>query len=352
MRGYPIFLSWREEIREGRRSGPRLIVASPIFEGTPPAEQADVIVTAGRIMVDDSASAADSVANQVAQGYDLIKVYNNIPAAAYRGIVTEARRHGIPVVGHVPFDVGLRGAFEGGQSTIEHLRGYAFELIPPDAPDQPGADFRSRLVAWRHADTDKLLSLAEETANVDIWNVPTLATYLDLLPAARIHELTDRPGWRQCMRGARADPIATRARIPYFAVMSDEDFAATQEGVTVQKRLVRTLREAGARILVGTDRWPRGFSFHWEMEELVDAGLGPWDVLRSATLEAARYLGQDDDYGTVSEGKVAELVLLDANPIEDIRNTREISAVFAGGRLIEAEELAAVKMSACDALNN
>lgn len=352
MFGRPSFLSWPEEILEGRRSGPRLVVASPIFEGTPPPDKADVILTERRIIVDDSASAADSVANQVTQGYDLIKVYNNLPAAAYRGILTAASRRGIPVVGHVPFEVGLRGVFEGGQSTIEHLRGYVFESIPAAAPDQPGADFRSRLVAWRHADTAMLRSLAEETARVEIWNVPTLATYLDLLPAARMHELTDRPGWRQCMRGARADRIKTRARVPYFAVMSDLDFAATQEGVAVQRRLVDMLHEAGAGILVGTDRSPKGFSFHWEMEQLVEAGLGPWEVLRAATLDAARYLGQDDRYGSVSETKNAELVLLGANPIEDIRNTKNISAVYAGGRLIEAEELAAIKMSACDAINN
>ena len=343
MNGNPTFLAWREDIELGRRSGPRLVVASRIFEGTPPPEQADVIITEGRIIVDDSASAADSVQSQVSQGYDLIKVYNNLNEDAYRGIVSEARRLGVPVVGHVPFSVGLSGAFEAGQSTIEHLRGYVLESIPADAPDQPAADFRSRLVAWRHADTARLSDLAKETAEIGAWIVPTLVTSFDLLPLDRVSELTERPGWQRCMRGSRSDPVATRAEIPYFAVMSDEDFAATQEGVRVQKRLVRLLHEAGAGVLVGTDQSPRGFAFHWELEELVDAGLPPWDVLHAATLGAAQYLGQADDYGSVTQGKVAEFVLLEANPIDDIRNTKRIAAVFAGGRWIEAAELESEK---------
>jgi imidazolonepropionase-like amidohydrolase len=129
--------------------------------------------------------------------------------------------------------------------------------------------------------------------------------------------------------------------------MNDSDFVATQQGVEVQKLLVRMLHEEGAGLLVGTDHRPRGYSFHWEMEELVSAGIPPGDVLRAATLNAAKSLGQDESYGSVAEGKVAELVLLSANPLEDIRNTRAISAVYAAGRLIEAPELAAVRQAAC-----
>lgn len=351
MGGQPHFLWLRGVIREGARSGPRLVVASPIFEGTPPPEHADVIVTDGRIIVDDSAAAADSVVATTRLPYDQIKVYNNLSTAAYRGIVTEARRVGIPVVGHVPFQVGLRGVFDAGQATIEHLRGYIAEAVPSDAPDQPGADFRSRLVAWRHADTTRLRALARETARRGIWNVPTLVTQLDLLPTARIRELTDRPGWKECMLGTRADPVATRARVPFYAVMNDADFAATQQGVEVQKLLVRMLHEEGAGLLVGTDHRPRGYSLHWEMQELVSAGIPPWEVLRAATLNAAQSLGQEESHGSIAEGKVAELVLLSANPVEDIRNTTAISAVYAAGRLIEAPELAAVRKAACEAIS-
>ena len=351
MFGYGVILGLREDVREGRRAGPRLIVASPIFEGTPPPEHAETIVTTDRIIVDDSAAAADSVAAQVARGYDLIKVYNNLPTAAYAGIVAASRAHGLDVGGHVPFAVGLRGVLAAGQRTIEHLRGYVLEAVPPAAPDQPMADYRSRLVSWRHADTTLLRAMAEETARAGAWNVPTLVTLLYLLPAERIHELIGRPGWRQCMRGSRADPVSSRRTIPYFGVMSDEDFRATQDGVLVQKRLVKMLHESGARLLVGTDMSPIGYSFHWELEELVDAGVPTWDVLRAATLGAAEHLGEEDRFGTVGEGKQAELVMLRGNPLDDIRRTAEIEAVYSRGRLINAAELDSMRAAACDALN-
>jgi imidazolonepropionase-like amidohydrolase len=251
----------------------------------------------------------------------------------------------------VPFSVGLRGAFEAGQQTIEHLRGYVIDAVPEGAPDRPGADYRSRLVSWRHADTSRLRALARETARRGTWNVPTLGTHLNLLPAARLHELTDRPGWKTCMLRGRADPVAARKQVPFYAVMTEADFAATQEGLAAQKTLVRMLHEEGAGILVGTDRRPRGYSFHWEMQELVDAGLSPVDVLRAATLDAARYLGQDSTTGSITEGKLAELVLLDANPLDDITNSRRIAAVYAGGRLIESDELASARQAACDAMS-
>ncbi len=350
MNGYAVFLFWRAQIRSGYRSGPRLLLATRILEGTPPATYADVVVTKDRIIVDDSAAAAKAVRAQLAQGFDLVKVYNNLNADAYRGIVAEARRLGKPVVGHVPFAVGLDGVLAAGQSTIEHLRGYVFKAVPPNAPEQPDIDFRSRLRAWRFADTTRLRAQARRTAQLPVWNVPTLATHLDLLPAARVHELTDRPGWKLCMRGARSDPVATRMKIPYYAVMSDSDFAAVQEGLRKQKELVRMLHEEGAKLLVGTDRLPWGFSFHWEMEEMVDAGLPPWSVLRAATLGAAEYLGQADRYGSVTAGKQADFVLLSANPLDDIRNTQRITAVYTRGRLLEEPELSAVRAAACDSL--
>ena len=351
MFGYRVHLSLRADVEAGRRAGPRLIVATPIFEGTPPAGHAEVILTKDRIIVDDRKTAAQAVAREIARGYDLVKVYNNLNTETYLAIVSASRERGVPVVGHVPFDVGLRGVLKAGQQTIEHLRGYVSLAVSPTAPDQPGPDYRSRLVAWRHADPAVLRRLAEETARAGTWNVPTLVTMLTLLPSDRIHELTDRPGWKACMRGSRADPVSNRRRVPYFAVMSDEDFRATQQGVRVQKQLVRMLHEAGARLLVGTDTSPVGYSFHWELEEMVDAGIPAWDVLRAATRSAAEYLGKDESFGTVTPGKRADLVMLRGNPLEDIRRTGAIDALYWRGRLIRAAELEAMRASACDLLN-
>ena len=348
MFGSPWQLSLRDQIAEGLVVGPRLTVASPILEGTPPAEHADVILTEGRILLDDSATAADTVRSLVEQGYDAIKIYNNLNASAYAGITAEAWRMGVPVVGHLPIPVGLQGAFQARQSSIEHLRGYVLEAVSETAPDRPAADLRSRLVAWRHADTTRLRELAIQTAALGIWNVPTLSLMDQLVPADRIDELTSRPGWRRCMKGRFADPVATRERRPYFAVMTDADFRATQEGVAPRRHLVRMLREEGAGILVGTDRNPWGFAFHWEMQELVRAGLDPSTVLRAATLDAAIYLGEEDEFGSVEVGKRADLVLLEANPLEDIRNAARVGAVIVGGDVFDSQQLERMTADGCE----
>ena len=350
MNGDPYYVWARSQLSIGFMRGPNLVVASRIMEGTPPPEQADVIVTEGRVIVDDSASAADSVRSLVGQGFEEIKVYNNLNASAYAGVVAESARLNVPVVGHVPLAVGLLGAITGGQRTVEHLRGYVLETVPRAAPDQPAADYRSRLVAWRHADTTKLRALARRTAELGAWNTPTLGVLADLVPEDQIERVTAKPGWQRCMPGRYADPVASRKRVPYFSVMSDEDFAVTQEGVVLQKQLVRMLHGEGAGLLVGTDRMPWGFSFHWELEELADAGLEPRVIMRAATLDAAVYLGREAETGSVEAGKRADLVLLNANPFDDVVNAREIEAVVRNGVLFNSTQLQEMIEAGCAAL--
>ena len=154
MWGTPGHLRLRDRVEAGELLGPSLYVAGTIVEGDPPPDLRDVISTEGRAMVRDSADGARVVGEQAEAGYDFIKVYNNVPTGAYRAIVSEARAVGLPVAGHVPFEVGLEGALAAGQATIEHLRGYVWKLVPGDAPRQPGADLRSRTVAWAYGDLE------------------------------------------------------------------------------------------------------------------------------------------------------------------------------------------------------
>lgn len=350
MYGRPWHLWVRQVIDQGGRTAPRVITAGPILEGTPPPHKADEVVTEGYVLVDDSAAAAQAVAEQAARRYDFVKVYNNLPAAAYAGIVAEARAQGLPVAGHVPFAVGLDGVFAAGQRSIEHLRGYIWHAVPVDAPVQPDIEYRSRLVAWRHADTSRFVALAERTARAGVWNTPTLILHQYVLPAGRIHELTERPAWRSCTPERWADPVAIRTQSRFYARMTDEDFQATAEGLDKRRALVRALHSAGGGLLAGTDFRPEGFTLHWELEELVEAGLTPWDALATATRNPARFLGQHDRYGTIAEGKAGDVVLLEADPTSDIRNTTDIAAVLVRGRLIERAELDKLIADACEAM--
>lgn len=121
-----------------------------------------------------------------------------------------------------------------------------------------------------------------------MWNTPTLVIHQNLLPADRIHELTERPAWYRCTPARWADPIATRRRVRYFAAMTDDDFRAATDGLDQRRALVRALHSAGAGILAGTDYDPAGFTLHWELQELVNAGLSPWEALATTTRNPAR----------------------------------------------------------------
>ncbi|MGH7720425.1 MAG: amidohydrolase family protein, partial [Gemmatimonadaceae bacterium] len=338
MWGTPAVLSWRPRIARGELLGPTIVTAGRILEGPPPPGLADVIPTAGRALITTAGEAVSEVRAQKAAGYDVIKVYNNLPREAYDAIVAEARRQGMPVAGHVPFTVGLRGVFAAGQLSVEHLRGYAELLVPKDAPQQPGADLRSRTLAWRFADTARIAALARETREARVWNTPTLATRIYHSPQDVVDRYLASPEASYMSPSARGR-LQDRTRIPWLRNYTAEDFRLAGEGNLRQDHLLRALRAAGAGLLAGTDIGPWGPSLHLELQYLVAAGLSPLDALRAATVNPARFLNAADTLGTIRPGARADLVLLDADPLTDIRSTSKISAVVVGGQLLDRARL-------------
>ncbi len=174
MHGTPKSLQWRTQVARGKLVGPNIYTAGPIIEGEPPPELKIVIPVYGKKLIAAAADGAIEVARQKAMGFDFIKVYNNIPRDAYNGLVAAAKAHGLRVAGHVPFPVGLEGAFEAGQRTIEHLRGYIWKLVPKDSPEQPGLTLRDRAVSWQYADESRMADLAKATKKAGVFNCPTL----------------------------------------------------------------------------------------------------------------------------------------------------------------------------------
>jgi hypothetical protein len=172
----PDLRHWRSEATASRLPSPAIYTAGPVLDGPSQIYQGGpAVVTA--------AAAAQAVREQYTAGYDFIKVYNSLSREAYEAIVAEARRLGMPVAGHVPISVGLRGALAARQASIEHLRGYAAELVRTDAPVQPGDDLRSRTLAWNFADESGFPRLAEATRAAGVWNCPTLVwSQTQLLP--------------------------------------------------------------------------------------------------------------------------------------------------------------------------
>jgi len=329
MAGDSTHLAMRRRVAAGLVVGPRIVTAGPVVEAAPLSHPDNVLL-------EDPAAARAELARQRAAGYDFVKVYNHLARPVYDSVLAAAAELRMAVVGHVPLAVGLDGALAARQRSIEHLRGYVQALMPPSAP-LTSDGFRDWSVAWNRMDTTRIAPLVARTVAAGVWNCPTLAFTVHELSAAAEHaRLLARPETRHLsLQGLPAD----RAKTSYLREFTDADYAAAQRGLAGQFALVRALDAAGAGLLVGTDSWLSGYAFADELALLVRAGLPPARVLRMATLDAARFLGEEDAWGTIAVGRRADLVLLDADPLADVGNARRVRAVVANGRLLRREEL-------------
>ncbi|MFC8428276.1 amidohydrolase family protein [Streptomyces sp. NPDC057253] len=368
MRGQPVHHEWREKIRRGALLGPRWVIGSPIVDGSPSLWAADVGPT---IEVSDAAEARRAVRRVRREGADFVKVYSRLSREAYFAIVDEARRQGIPHLGHCPDTLPIAEASATGHRSIEHLhalllatsrhekeirRRLAAVRIDPRDPSS-----LSRYHSWfqqvhplewravRGYDPDRAKALFRRLAADGTAVVPTLSVHRTLeLPEdvpSGSEEWKYLPAWQVA---GWPDQLAalTGGRTPEQERQIRRIFAH-------RLRLVAELHHAGVRLAAGTDTGTGylvpGFALHDELALLVAAGLTPAQVLRAATQDAARTLSLPS-VGTVARGQAADLLVLDADPLRDIRNTRSIHGVVVDGRWIPPEErrrlLAAVEQAA------
>jgi hypothetical protein len=311
----------------------------------PPAQAASVVDTEGRRLVKTFAEGVAEVRRQKAAGFDYIKVYNNVPLDAYHGLVAEADRLRMPVVGHVPFAAGIQGALAARQKSIEHLRGYIDKLVPADAPIQPGIDLRSRTLAWEYADLSRIPELVRATRDAGAWQCPTLGTSIYTAPSSAIERYLATP------EAGYLDPLTreafrNRGRVKWLSNFTEADFERATRANDKQAVLLRAMHAAGVPLLAGTDSNSFGFSLHRELEELVAVGLTARDALQTATINPARFAGLEKEVGRVATGYAADLILLDANPLQDIRNTSRINAVILRGQLLDRATLDAMLAAA------
>jgi hypothetical protein len=345
MWGYPQHLEWRARVELGELLGPRMLIAGPIIEGVPPQQSASVVDTEGRRLVKTFAEGVAEVRRQKAAGFDYIKVYNNIPLEAYNGIVAEAKRLRIALVGHVPFAAGIQGVLAARQKSIEHLRGYVEKLVPADAPIRPGIDLRSRMLAWEYADVSRIPELVQATKAAGAWQCPTLGTAIFWAPSSEVERYLATPEAEYLDAGTR-ETFRHRERVKWLSNFSEADFARTPRGDEKQAALLRAMHAAGVPLLAGTDTDTFGFALHRELEALVKVGLSPAEALKTATINPARFAGLENEVGRVAAGYVADLILLDANPLQDIRNTHSINAVILRGKLLDRAALDAMLLIA------
>lgn len=322
---------WSEEAVEGKRVAPR-VVATTSFMANGPGMLKRLKGAPEFFATATPQQAREFVRHFAATGVDAIKVYDRIPREAYFALVDEANQLGLDVVGHRPHGVTAIEAARH-QKSIEHARFILHESFPGSAdlrelagtPDWQ-EDRRRMLDEHDPAMAQQIFAAMKRHGT---WYVPThLTRWADAYaddPAVRedpllrfLHPLM-KWQWLE-------DVDATLARDP-----SPEARETYREFYQRGLELTGRAHKAGVRILVGTDYIVAGADVHRELENLVAAGLSPADALRAATLSPAEYFELQDTYGTIAVGKVADIVLLNANPLDDIRNTRRIDAVIFNG---------------------
>lgn len=327
---------FRSDLAAKKLNAPHFFFASPIVDGIPPR-------VSDQIVVKNAEEARKVVQEQKRAGADFIKVMDRLSRDAYFGVIDEAKRQGIPVVGHVPFAISAWEASASGQKSIEHVH------AEPLACSTREAELRARLVAtqensWKlwnpiyveayesYSD-EKCQRLFAEFRKHGTWSVPTLVVY-------RSTAMSSDPQFRNDDRlryfGGQMRTWLSKNAVMERKDFAPSDFAIERELLNRRKWLVGKLFRAGVPMLAGTDTpnpfcFP-GFGLHDELALMVESGVTPLGALQAATRNPAMFLNATDKYGSVSPGKIADLVLLDADPLTDIHNTTKIREVFFGGK--------------------
>jgi imidazolonepropionase-like amidohydrolase len=340
-----LLIEIRRSIAESKTVGPRIVAAGPIVDGPKPVWPFSIPVA----NADEGRKAVQSLKTK---GADFVKVYSLLSRDSYFAIADEAKKQKIPFAGHVPNTVTTAEASDAGQKSIEHIRVYLDVSTDEQALRQERLDAEAkgqselnRVRGAQHArlletfNEEKVRLLAGRFAKNGTWFVPTLTVHRSF---AFFHDpaFVADPRLKYMPEFLTGYWKTQRERMPEEATKRNRVF------YTRDLQVVGLMHEGGAKLLAGSDTmnpfiFP-GFSLHDELALLVEAGLTPLEALRTATANPAAFLDMEKDLGTIEKGKFADLVLLDANPLSDIRNTTKINAVIANGRLFDRAALDAL----------
>jgi len=342
---------WRSQVISGELLGPRLVISGPLVAGLNPAHPDYSVV------VHDPAEGRATVDSLKQSGVDFITVFDNLTPEEYYAVAEESKKVGLPLAGNLPRGVWASDASTAGQLSIEHLLGSLeessrnFDRIVHlnDSPPASPAEKAARALALLKLEVDgfdpeRLKILGELFAKNGTWQVPTLVAR-KIVPFLNDDAVAKNPLVAYIGAKDRKEWNELRDRLlkdnpPEFLPLRK---AAYQEELAITREYHRD----GVSMLGGTDAGGTpfvipGFDLHNELAALVAAGFTPLEALQSVTLDAAQFLGRADDFGAVANGKAADLVLLDANPLDDIHNTQKIRAVIVQGKYLDRAALDAL----------
>ncbi|MBB6328911.1 imidazolonepropionase-like amidohydrolase [Algoriphagus iocasae] len=334
MIGHASHLPLKERIDSGEIDGPRLYLSGPSFSGT---------------SVSSAEQAAQMVRDEKAAGYDHLKLHPGLEMVEFLAISNTAKELDIPFGGHVSLNVGLEASLKGGYKSIEHMDGYVEALIPDYSkvldPKQAGP-FTMLLV--KEADLSKLPELVKMTLETGAWIAPTLTLfdrYFGYKPAEEYRNIPE-------MKYMSAEQVQNwiNAKTPYedAGVLTKENVKPYLE---FRNMLFMTLHQAGVPVLMTSDS-PQvfnvpGFSIHHEIKLMSDAGMSNYEILKTGSVNPARYFDEEGEWGVIKNGASADFVLVKNNPLEDLETLKNPIAVVMRGEYFDQnriqEELAKIE---------
>lgn len=318
MLGHPRHVPLRERLAKGELFGPRMWSSGPSFNGNS--------VTSPEV-------ATQMVKDQKAAGYDFLKIHPGVSRASFDAMDATADSLGVTYSGHVPLDVGLHRALEAKYATIDHLDGYVEALAPAGSPASQTFGLNLTSVV----DESKIPDLVAKTKASGVAQVPTEILLENWLGPQSAETMAAWPEMKYAQPGEVQKWTEVKKKYDQFPA------EARQKLLTIRRRLIKDLHAAGVTILLGSDGpqiWNvPGFSVHRELGTYVASGLTPYQALVTGTRNVAAFFKVEKEAGTVTAGKRADLILLDANPLADIANTMKIAGVVMGGRWMSREEI-------------
>lgn len=323
MLGHPRHLELREQALKGEILSPRIYTSGPSFNGN---------------TAQTPEGAVKMVEEQHAAGYDLLKLHPGLSRPVFDAIVATAQPLNMPFAGHVSAGVGLNAAIAARQASIDHLDGYAEALagFGDGFSQQESGLFGLGLV--ERIDLSAIPALAAATREAGVWNVPTQSLLEHLLSPEPAEEMAKRPELRYMPAATVAQWVDAKKNMSAGAGSRER----AERYLDARRRLIKALHDKGAGLLLGSDA-PQifnvpGFSIHHELSALTASGLTPYEALATGTRNVADYFGTED-FGTITEGKAADLILLEANPLEDVANVKRRSGVMVRGRWLPESEI-------------
>lgn len=319
---------WREQIAKGKRLGPRIIRAGPVLDG--PRKEEGLY----RLTINNPAEAGPAVESLKKRGVDFIKVYHFLSPDSYFALADEAKKQGISFSGHIPNGVSPQEASDAGQRRLEHTAVLLQSLIALEKNKEGRTQKQLTADAFDKLAGEEGSALFQAMAKNGTWHTPTLVVAQSFL--LRPEMAAKQDDRRKYIAAITKEHWEKHNPVPQN--VSAEDMAERKKALEKMFHVVGAMRRAGVSILAGTDPPTRdvfpGFSLHDELGLLVKAGLSPLEAVQAATLNAVKCLGISDSHGTVEIGKIADLLLLDADPLAAIANTQKIAAVIVAGKFL------------------